>query len=78
MYSKTPCPYCRNAKEFFLSRGLEFEEIDLSNSPEEYNKLRQRTGHMTVPQIFINDKFIGGYTDLKAAYESGQLKGIIP
>jgi glutaredoxin len=77
IYFKVPCPYCVHAKEFFNSRNLKFEAIDLTGKPDEYVQLKDRTGHMTVPQIFINDKFIGGYSDLKEAYDRGDFKGII-
>ena len=74
IYSKKLCPYCVRAKDFFRARGIAFEEVDLSDNFSELEKLKSKTGHMTVPQIFIGDQFIGGYTDLVAAVESGKLK----
>lgn len=64
IYSKVPCPYCTAAKNFFNGRGIPFTEIDLTGKYEEMAQLKQKTGHMTFPQIFINDKFIGGFDDL--------------
>lgn len=74
IYSTRSCPYCVRAKAFFQERNLPFEEIDLTENHSELDRLKQRTGHMTVPQIFIDDIFIGGYTDLIAKIEAGALK----
>lgn len=73
MYSKDPCPYCVNAKRLLTNKGVAFEEIDLTNKPEEMQKLKEQTGWKTVPMIFIGDKMIGGYTDMKELDQSGEL-----
>lgn len=78
IYSKSFCPYCVRAKSFFEERGISFEEIDLSDRPQELEELKSRTGLRTVPQIFINGQLIGGYTDLVAAHEGGTLKDVLP
>ena len=64
IYSKDYCPYCDKAKNTIKAEGWEFEEIDVTDRPELYVELRQKTGHMTVPQIFVDDVFIGGSDDL--------------
>lgn len=74
IYSKFPCPYCIRAKDFFNDKNLPFEEIDLTGNYDEIDKLKERTGHRTFPQIFINDQFVGGYSDLMEKIESGNLK----
>lgn len=71
IYSKQNCPYCVRAKNLFRSHGLSFKEIDLTGNFEELEKLKNRTKHFTVPQIFINDIFVGGYTDLVEKIQSG-------
>ena len=73
IYSKVPCPYCVRAKNFFTAKGVKFEEIDLSGKYDELDALKQRTGHMTLPQIFVNDEFIGGYDDLMERVNGGSL-----
>lgn len=74
MYTKTVCPYCVRAKNLLKSKNISFEEINIESKPPEfYEKLKKQTGWMTVPQIFINDKMIGGYDDLKALDEAGKL-----
>lgn len=74
IYSKQPCPYCVRAKEFFKERGIPFEEIDLTDNFDEVEALKKKTNHMTMPQIFIDDAFIGGYSDLIAKLQNGELK----
>lgn len=73
IYSKKLCPYCVQAKEFFRQKNVAFQEIDLTDNFEELEKLKKKTGHMTVPQIFVDDVFVGGYTDLIAKFDSGEL-----
>lgn len=73
LYTKNYCPYCNRAKEYFRSRGIAYEEIDVTDKPDLYAELKQRTQHMTVPQIFIDGVFIGGYTDLIDKIRRGEL-----
>ncbi len=74
IYSKKLCPYCVRAKEFFKQKNIVFEEVDLTDNYDEIDKLKKKTGHMTMPQIFIDDVFIGGYTDLMDKISNGDLK----
>lgn len=73
MYSTEPCPYCSQAKALLESRGLAFEEINLSKDPEGRAELAARTGMMTFPQVFVGEELIGGFTELQAADASGRL-----
>lgn len=74
IYSTQNCPYCVRAKNLFKSHGLTFKEIDLTGNSVELEKLKNKTKHFTVPQIFINDIFIGGFTDLIEKIQSGLIK----
>lgn len=74
IYTKDYCPYCTMAKDYFRNRNLEFTEIDLSKKPDELATLKERTHHMTVPQIFVDGEFIGGYTDMVARLKQGTLR----
>ncbi len=74
IYSTRSCPYCVKAKSYFTERELKYEEIDLTDKPAEIEELKNSTGHRTVPQIFVDDKFIGGYSDMMEKIESGELK----
>jgi glutaredoxin 3 len=73
VYSKDYCPYCDRAKALLKSKGVAFEAIELQNHPGEFEKLKARTGMMTVPQIFIGEELIGGYTDMAALDRDGIL-----
>ena len=64
IYSKRPCPYCDAAKAYFKGKSIPFEERDLTGNTDAMVELKNKTGHMTFPQIFIDDKFIGGYDEL--------------
>ncbi len=66
MIKKTPCPYCDRALNFFKNKGAEVEVVDLTNDIDKLMEWRNKTGHQTVPMIFIGEKFVGGYDDLKA------------
>lgn len=77
IYSKQNCPYCVRAKNLLNGKGVAFEEIMVDNDPALYNNLKKQTGMMTVPQIFINDTLVGGYTDLAELESSGELDPLL-
>ena len=73
IYTKSYCPYCDRAKALLQRKGASYEEISVEGDEKLYSELKQKTGLMTVPQIFINDELIGGYTDLAALDQKGLL-----
>ncbi|MCB9025362.1 MAG: glutaredoxin 3 [Bdellovibrionaceae bacterium] len=77
VYVKNHCPYCNRAKALLEHKELKFETINLEGKEEEYVKLKKKTGMMTVPQIFIGETFIGGYTELAAFEATGELDKIL-
>lgn len=77
MYTKAYCPYCTRAKALLSRKGVEVEEINLENKPDEFDALKKRTGMMTVPQIFIGETLIGGYTDMAALDADGKLDPLL-
>lgn len=77
VYTKNYCPYCVKAKTLLNSLNVEFEEIDITDTPEKIEELKAKSGAMTVPQIFVDGKFIGGATDIEALNEEGKLMGIL-
>jgi glutaredoxin 3 len=77
IYSKTYCPYCDRAKALFKSKGVTYTEHIMDDKPEEMKALMERTGMRTVPQIFINDQLIGGFTDLDALNKDGKLDPLL-
>ena len=73
MYTTTWCGYCVRAKALLESRGIEYDEINLDVNAHFRQKLLDLTGGWTVPQILIDGKPIGGYTELWRLDKSGQL-----
>lgn len=65
IYSRDTCPYCDYAKKYLTEKGIEFEEIKINNS-EDKNRLFEAVGYpvRTVPQIFIDGNYVGGYQEL--------------
>ncbi len=61
VYSTPTCPYCRMTKNFLKEKGVEFEDIDVSADSKAAEDMIQRSGHMGVPQIEINEKIIVGF-----------------
>lgn len=76
VYSKDWCPYCKKAKAFLKSKGLNFEEIDI-NEGDNYEVMQERTGNKTVPQIIINDQSLGGYDEIINLEKSGKFNQLI-
>ena len=64
IYTKAYCSYCFAAKRLLSKRGLEFEEIPVMGNAAAGREMRELTGGHTVPQILIDGKPIGGYTEL--------------
>jgi len=64
VYSTRWCGYCVRAKALLESRDIEYEEISLDDDPAFRQKLFDLTGSWTVPQILIDGRPIGGYTEL--------------
>lgn len=77
IYTKDPCPYCVRAMNFFNEHGITYEEIDLTETPEEIERIKRETGWRTVPIIMINGVLIGGYNDMKALHEEGKLEPLL-
>ena len=78
IYTGPICTYCDRAKDLLVNKGLEFIEIELSKYPERREEMLSRTGgKKTVPQIFINNQFIGGFRELRNLNSSGELNKIL-
>lgn len=78
IYTSNHCPYCNRAKSLFKQMGVEYKEINITDSGEEaIRELAEKTGAYTVPQIFIDGKFVGGFDDVNALYQSGELQKLI-
>jgi len=67
------CSYCHAAKSLLKQQGVDYQEIDLVKQAEQGQQLLIKSGQRTVPQIFINDKPIGGFTELSELVSTNKL-----
>ena len=65
LWSKYQCPYCDQAKALLTRHGIEFEEKKIGDGYTKEELLEAVPAARTVPQIFLDDKLIGGFTELK-------------
>jgi len=65
VWSKSQCPFCDQAKALLDKNGIEFEERKIGNGYTREDLLEAVPTARTVPQIFLDDKLIGGFTELK-------------
>ncbi|HEU5280988.1 MAG TPA: glutaredoxin 3 [Gammaproteobacteria bacterium] len=77
IYSKENCPYCVMAKQLLDARQVTYTEIRIDLVEAERDNMIRLSGRRTVPQIFINEKPIGGYDDLAALAKSGKLDDLL-
>jgi glutaredoxin 3 len=74
IYTKFLCPYCTRAKSLLASKGVEMVEYDISlGGPKRVEMIQRSNGRTTVPQVFIDDRHIGGSDDLAALDRAGGL-----
>jgi glutaredoxin 3 len=72
IYTTSWCGYCHAATRLLKQKGVDFEQIDAEDSKTR-KWLREATGRTTVPQVFIDGAPVGGYTDLRALDDRGDL-----
>lgn len=78
IYTKFLCPYCARAIALLKAKGARFEEIDISmGGPDRTRMIERSGGRTTVPQIFIDDRAIGGSDDLAALDRRGGLDPLL-
>jgi glutaredoxin 3 len=78
VYTKDYCPYCDAAKNLLTQKGVGYEEIDISQDPAQAKIMLERSApRRTVPQIFIGDVGIGGFTDMQKLDIEGKLEKML-
>ena len=78
MYTSAYCPYCTNAERLLHSKGVaEIEKIQVDTAPELKIAMMDKTGRLTVPQIYIGERHIGGFDDLRALDLAGGLDPLL-
>jgi glutaredoxin len=69
VWSKNQCPYCDQAKALLKMKGVEFEERNVQKDWTKEQLLEAVPTARTVPQIFIDEQLVGGFTELKQYFE---------
>jgi glutaredoxin 3 len=78
LYTTRFCPFCVSAKALLTRKGItEFTEIPVDGSAAKREEMTRLTGNRTVPQIFIGDTHVGGFTELHHLEQSGQLDRLL-
>lgn len=78
IYTKWGCPYCLRAKKLLDGKGAAYEEYDITMGGRQRAEMIQRAnGRITVPQVFIDGKHIGGSDDLAALDARGGLDPLL-
>ena len=78
IYTWTYCPYCIRAKKLLDTKGVEYEEYCIDGDEDGRNEMRVRAnGRSSLPQIFIDDRHIGGCDDLYALENKGELEPLL-
>ena len=78
MYSTAVCPYCVRAEALLKQRGVQqIDKIRIDLEPTERDRMIERTGRRTVPQIYIGDTHVGGFDDLAALDKAGGLMPLL-
>ncbi|ABF53502.1 glutaredoxin 3 [Sphingopyxis alaskensis] len=78
VYTKAFCPYCTRAKRLLDGKGADFSEIDVTMDRAGFDAMVARAGgRRTVPQVFIDDRHVGGSDELAALDAKGELDALI-
>lgn len=78
IYTWDHCPFCQKVISLLDSKNIKYERYRIDGDEEARNKMAERTGgKKSVPQIFIDDKNIGGCDDIHALDEKGELDKLI-
>ena len=77
IYSTDFCPFCVRARNLFKRKNIEFTEMKITDDETKEKMIKKSGGRKSVPQIFIDDKHIGGYDDLHALDLSGKLDDLL-
>lgn len=77
MYTSAYCPYCMNAERLLANKGVTVNKIRVDLEPDQRVIMMEKTGRRTVPQIYIDDRHIGGFDDLRSLDLAGELDPLL-
>lgn len=73
IYTKEDCPYCDKAKALFDEKGVEYETYNVTGDEELFEEMVERAnGRKTAPEVFIDDKLVGGWDETSALNGTGE------
>ena len=78
MYATGVCPFCIMAERLLRSKGVaDIEKVRVDLEPARRDEMVQRTGRRTVPQIYVDERHVGGYQELAALDRAGGLDPLL-
>lgn len=77
IYTTAYCPFCTRAKRLLEKKGVAYREIDAEGDDGLRAWLAEKTGKLTVPQVFVGERSLGGFSDIDALDRKGQLDPIL-
>jgi len=77
VYTKDNCPYCVRAKRLLERKGVAFEEVNVEGRDDLRVWLVEASGQKTVPQVFVGERSLGGFSDIDALDRAGELDPIL-
>jgi glutaredoxin 3 len=77
LFTTPYCPYCVAAKRLLDDLGVAYSDTDVEGDFKLRQEIMRKSGQRTVPQIWIDETHVGGYTDLAALHQSGELAKLL-
>jgi glutaredoxin 3 len=77
IYTTDPCSFCARVKGMLTTHGATYSEINLTKDPVGRAELVRRTGMMSFPQVLVDGQLLGGFAELQAAVETGELEQLL-
>ena len=77
IYGSETCTYCTAARMLLKKKRLQYDDVLVSRDREKHDEMVTRTGKVSVPQIFIGEQAIGGFDELYALEQNGELDRLL-
>jgi glutaredoxin 3 len=77
IYTTDPCSFCARVKGLLKTHGAQFSEVNLTKDPAGRAELVAHTGMMSFPQVLVDGELLGGFAELQAAAENGELEQLL-
>lgn len=77
LYTTPYCPFCIRAKQLLDGKQVSYREIGVERDPALREEMVHRSGRRTVPQIWIDERHVGGFDELAALDRGGELDGLL-